>query len=94
MATKEMSIAPPIFNRDIKNFAQISTIARTIILHPHFGGSGVFSKTVMSFSEYGYRPHVVGVFRHRKQRFSNTLSRVETYRIRTEVLKYDDMPRL
>ena len=36
MATREMAIAPPIFNREIKNFAQISTIVRTIILH-HFG---------------------------------------------------------
>ena len=26
MATREMAIAPPIFNREIKNFAQISTI--------------------------------------------------------------------
>ena len=37
MATREMAIAPPMFNREIKNFAQISTIVRTIILHPHFG---------------------------------------------------------
>ena len=37
MATNEMAIAPPIFNREIKNLAQISTIVRTIILHPHFG---------------------------------------------------------
>ena len=37
MATREMAIAPPIFNRQIKNFAQISTIVRTKILHPHFG---------------------------------------------------------
>ena len=37
MATREMAIAPPIFNREIKNFAQISTIVRTIILHQHFG---------------------------------------------------------
>ena len=37
MATSEMAIAPPIFNREIKNFAQISTIVRTIILYPHFG---------------------------------------------------------
>ena len=38
------------------------------------------------FSEYGYRPHVAGVLRHRKRRFSNTLSRVETssYRIRVD----------
>ena len=31
VATKEMAIAPPIFNREIKNFAQISTIVLTII---------------------------------------------------------------
>ena len=37
MATREMAITPPIFNREIKNFAQISTIIRTIILPPHFG---------------------------------------------------------
>ena len=37
MATREMAIAPPILNREIKNFAQISTIVRTIILHQHFG---------------------------------------------------------
>ena len=43
--------------------------------------SRVFSKTEMFFSEYSYRPHVAGVFRHRKWRFSNTLSRVETWRI-------------
>ena len=36
MATKEMAIAPPIFNQEIKNFAQIWTIVRTIILHPYF----------------------------------------------------------
>ena len=37
MATREMAIAPPIFNREIKNFLQILTIVRTIILHQHFG---------------------------------------------------------
>ena len=37
MATREISMAPPIFNREVKNFAQISTIVRTIILHQHFG---------------------------------------------------------
>ena len=37
MATTEIAIAPPIFNREIKNFAQISTIVRTIILHQLFG---------------------------------------------------------
>ena len=29
MATREMVIAPPIFNRETKNFAQISTIVYT-----------------------------------------------------------------
>ena len=60
----------------------------------------------MFFSEYVYRPHVAGIFRYRKQtlRFSNTLSRVETFEngnlsylcgwAKTEVFKYDDvMPR-
>ena len=37
MATREMAIAPPIFKREIKNFAQISTFVRTIILHQHSG---------------------------------------------------------
>ena len=37
MATREMAIAPPIFIREIKNFAQIYTIVFTIILHPYFG---------------------------------------------------------
>ena len=37
MSTREMAIAPPIFNQEVKNFAQISTIVRTIILHQHFG---------------------------------------------------------
>ena len=37
MATRKMALAPPIFNREIKNFAQISTIVHTIILHQHFG---------------------------------------------------------
>ena len=37
MATRKMAIVPPIFNREIKNFAQITTIVRTIILHQHFG---------------------------------------------------------
>ena len=66
--------------------------------------SRVFSKTEMFFSEYGYHAHVAGVFRHRKRRFSNTLSRVETFengdltyssgRANTEVFNYDDiMPR-
>ena len=37
MATRETAIAPQIFNREIKYFAQISTIVRTIILQQHFG---------------------------------------------------------
>ena len=37
MTTGKMAIALPIFNRQIKNFVQISNIVRTIILHPHFG---------------------------------------------------------
>ena len=37
MAKREMAIAPPNFNREIQNFAQISTIVCTIILDPRFG---------------------------------------------------------
>ena len=37
MATREMAITPPIFNQEIKYFAQICTIVCTIILHPYFG---------------------------------------------------------
>ena len=37
MATRETAIAPPIFNREIKNLAQIYTIVCIIILHPYFG---------------------------------------------------------
>ena len=37
MATREIAIAPPIFNREVKHFAQISTIVRTIVLDQHFG---------------------------------------------------------
>ena len=66
--------------------------------------SRVFSKTETFFCEYGYCPHITGVFGHRKRRFSNTLSRVEIFengdssyscgRAKTEVLKYDEvMPR-
>ena len=51
------------------------------------------------------RPHVAGVFGHLKQRFSNTLSRVEIFenvdlsysyvRAKTKVFNYDDvMPRI
>ena len=64
----------------------------------------VLRKTETFFSEYGYRPHLTGVFGHQKRRFSNTLSRVESTenrvasyscgRAKTEVFKYDDdMPR-
>ena len=63
--------------------------------------SRVLSKTETFFSEYGYRPHVSGVFGHRKRRFSNTLSRVKIFengdssyscgQAKTEVLEYDDV---
>ena len=36
MTTRETAIAPSIFNREIKNFAQICTIVCTITLHPYF----------------------------------------------------------
>ena len=35
MATREMAIAPPIFNREIKYFAQICTIVCIIVLHSY-----------------------------------------------------------
>ena len=66
--------------------------------------SQILWKTKTFFSEYGYRSHVTGVFGQRKRRFTNTLSRVESFengdssyssgRAKTEVFKYDDvMPR-
>ena len=36
MATRDMAITPPIFNRKIKYFAQKCTVC-TVILHPYFG---------------------------------------------------------
>ena len=67
-------------------------------------GSRLLWKTETSFSEYGYRLHVSGVFGHRKRRFSNTLSRVASFengdslyscgRAKTGAFKYDDaMPK-
>ena len=77
-------------------------IIHLLRLRPHV--AGYFGKRRLFFSECGYRPHVSGVFRHRKQRFSNTLSSVESFengdsshscgRAKTEAFKYDDvMPR-
>ena len=37
MATMEMAIVTPIFNREIDDFAQMSIIVRSFILHPHLG---------------------------------------------------------
>ena len=37
MATRETAIAPLIFNREIKNLAQICAIVCTIILYQYFG---------------------------------------------------------
>ena len=37
MATRETATTPRIFNREIKDLAQICTIVCTIILHPYFG---------------------------------------------------------
>ena len=50
---------------------------RTSKTRPHVAGA--FSKTENFFSEYGYRPHVTGVFGHRIPRFSNTLSEMEIF---------------
>ena len=74
---------------------------RVLILRPRPHVAGYFGKRRLFFSEYGYRPHVSGVFGHQKQRFSNTLSKVESFengdssyscgRAKTrEVFKYDD----
>ena len=64
--------------------------------------SQVFLKTEIFFSEYGYHPHVTGIFGHQNQRFSNTLFRVDSFEngsdlsyscgwAKTEVFKYDDV---
>ena len=63
--------------------------------------SRVLSKTETFFSEYDYRPHITGLFGHQKRRFSNTLSRVESFEngdsshscgwAKTETSKYDDV---
>ena len=56
MATREMAIPPPIFNREIKNFAQISTIVRTIILHPNFGFLLVQTKNKENNDSFSHFP--------------------------------------
>ena len=78
---------------------------RTMKLRPRPHVAGYFEKRETFSSEYGYLPHVSGVFGHRKRRFSNTLSRVESFengdssysctRAKTVTFKYDDvMPKL
>ena len=37
MATREMAITSPVFNREMKYLVQVCTIVCTIILHPCFG---------------------------------------------------------
>ena len=91
--------------QDIKNYLLIRSMTRC------HSAMGCLSDPVHTkpstlenrdfFSEYGYRPDVTGVFGARKRRFSNTLSRVESFenrdssyscgRAKTEVFKYDDV---
>ena len=58
MATTEMAMAPPIFNREIENFAQISTIVRTIILHPDVGFLLVQTKKIMKSRIFTFFPRI------------------------------------
>ena len=61
----------------------------------------IFLKTEVFFSVLALRPHVNGVFRMRKRRFSKTLSRVEVFenavfvftcgRAKTKVFENDDV---
>ena len=60
MTTREMPIAPPIFNREIKNFAQILTIVRTNILHPHFGFLLVQTKNNENHEVFTFFPRIHG----------------------------------
>ena len=82
-------------------FSKCEWDSSQVHLRPPSTCSRVLWKTETFFSEYGYRLHVTGVFGHRKRRFSNTLSRVESFengdssyscgRVKTEVFKYDDV---
>ena len=58
MATREMAIAPPIFNREIKDFAQILTIVCTIMLHPYFGFLLVQTKNKMKITNFYIFPRI------------------------------------
>ena len=63
MATTEIAIAPPIFNLEIKNFAQILTIVRTIILHQHFGFLLVQTKTNENHEFSHFFPEFIALLR-------------------------------
>ena len=70
-------------------------------LRPRPQVAGYFGKRRIFFSEYGYLSHVSGVFGHQNRRFSNTLSRVESFengdssyscgRAKSEAFKYVDV---
>ena len=63
MATREMAIVPPIFNREIRNFAQILTIVRTIILHQHFGFLLVQTKDNENHEFFTFFPEFIALSR-------------------------------
>ena len=63
MATREMAIAPPIFNREIQNFAQICTIVCTIILHPYFGFLLVQSRNNENYEFSYFSPEFLALSR-------------------------------
>ena len=63
METTEMTIAPPISNREIKNCAQISTIVRTIILHQHFGFLLVQTKNNENHEFSHFSPELIALSR-------------------------------
>ena len=74
MATREMAIAPPIFNREIKNFAQILTIVRTNILHPHFGFLLVQTKNNENHEFSQFFPEFIAL--SRKMNLTKTIVKV------------------
>ena len=74
MATREMAIAPPIFNREIKNFAQISTIVHTITLHPHFGFSLVQTKYNKNHEFSHFFPEFIALARKMNLTENNCIS--------------------
>ena len=74
MAKREMAIAPPIFNREIKNFAQISTIVRTIILHPYFRFLFVQTRNMENHKFSHFLPELIALLRKMNLTESNCKS--------------------